>query len=255
MTYAVVVRAARLLFRLLGLRIDVHGEERVPPRGPAVLAANHVSFLDFLLLGLVGDLAGRRVVFLARHELWSHPVAGFLLRRMGHIPVDRAAPAHAYLLAREALRRGELVGIFPEAGVSTSYTVRALMPGAVALAGETGAPLVPVGLWGAQRLLTAGARPDLTRGRPVSVLVGEPVQVRRDDDVRQGTVELGVCLQLLLDLLQRQLPHQPRPGEAAPWLPKHLGGTAPSSAQARLAEQLPTSAVRSSWGPRSRRVG
>ena len=81
--------------------------------------------------------------------------------RMRHVPVDRAAPAAAYLRARSLLREGEAVGIFPEAGVSTSYTVRALMPGAVALARETGAPLLPMAIWGPQRILTAGRPVDL----------------------------------------------------------------------------------------------
>ena len=68
--------------------------------------------------------------------------------RMQHVPVDREAPAAAYLQARRLLREGEAVGAFPEAGVSWTHTVRSLMPGVASLARETGAPVVPVAIWG-----------------------------------------------------------------------------------------------------------
>jgi 1-acyl-sn-glycerol-3-phosphate acyltransferase len=171
------------------------------------------------------------------------------MEAMRHVPVDRAAPAAAYLRARSLLLEGEAVGIFPEAGVSTSFTVRSLMPGAVALARETGAPLVPMAVWGPQRILTAQLPVDLHRGRPVSLLVGEPVSVPPDRDVRAGTEELGARLQALLDALQRRPVHQPRPGEAAPWHPAHLGGSAPDAAHARTLESVPTSALVPSWLP------
>ncbi len=247
MVYDVVIRVGRWVFRLLGLRVRVDGLEHVPRTGPAVLAANHVSFLDFLLLGLVGEeRGGRRVRFLARHDLWRVRPVGWLMDRMGHIPVDREAPAHAYLLARDALRRGELVGIFPEAGVSRSFTVRALAPGAAALAHETGAPLVPVALWGGQRLWTAKTRPTLRRGVPVSVLVGPRLPV---GDATGTTVLLGGTLQRLLDEAQSEPRHAPEPGRAAPWHPVHLGGTALGVEEAAAVQDVPRHAVVPTWGP------
>ena len=246
--YAWVVRVGRWVFRLLGLRVRLDGLERVPPTGPAVLAANHVSFLDFLLLGLVGEERdGRRVRFLARHDLWAVPPVGWLMDRMGHIPVDRDAPAHAYLLAREALRRGELVGIFPEAGVSRSFTVRALMPGAAALARDTGAPLLPVVLWGGQRQWTAGIRPQLRRGVPVTVAVGPAFA--RTDDLRRTTEQLGRVLQSMLDDAQREPRHTGPQAAGAPWHPAHLGGTAPTVARAAVEQDVPRSAVEPVWAP------
>ena len=188
--------------------------------------------------------------FLARHEVWRNPVARPLMERMGHVPVDRAAPAAAYLRARTLLEQGEAVGIFPEAGVSTSYTVRALMPGAVALARATGAPLVPMAIWGPQRILTAHRPVDLHRGRPVSLLVGEPMYVDPTTDLREGTERLGARVQGLLDDLQGRPVHRPRPGEHAPWHPAHLGGSAPHPGVARLQESVPTSAVPPCWAPR-----
>lgn len=240
--YPPVIGLTRVLFRALGLRIEVTGAERVPRSGPVVLASNHVSFLDFTLVGLAAR--PRRVRFLTRHDVFDHRVAGPLLRGMRHVPVDRAAPAAAYLQARRLLLDGEAVGLFPEAGISQAYDVRALMPGAVALAAATGAPLLPVAIWGPHRIATARRPVDLTRGRPVSVAVGAPVRVPSSADPRAATVDLGVTLQTMLDRLQRLPRHRPAPGEDAPWHPAHLGGSAPTRAEAESRESAPRSAVR-----------
>ena len=247
--YPGVIRAARGVFRALGLRITLEGDEHVPVDGPVVLASNHVSFLDFLLVGLAGRRSDRHVRFLARHEVWGNPLVRPLMTAMRHVPVDRQAPAAAYQRARSLLRQGEAVGIFPEAGVSTSYTVRALMPGAVALARETGAPLLPLAIWGPQRILTARRPADLRRGRPVSLLVGPPVYVDPGTDLREGTARLGARLQGMVDVLQRRPVHQPAPGERAPWHPAHLGGAAPDAALARTFESVPLTALAPSWLP------
>jgi 1-acyl-sn-glycerol-3-phosphate acyltransferase len=240
--YAPVIGAARLLFRALGLRITLEGDEHVPRRGSVLLVSNHVSFLDFTLVGLAARRSRRYVRFLARHEVFANPLSGPLMRGMHHVPVDRAAPAAAYLDARAKLRAGEAVCVFPEAGVSTSYVVRGLMPGAVALARETGAPLVPMAIWGPQRILTAKRPVDLRRGRPVSLLVGEPWHVPADTDVRAGTALLGRRLQDLVDELQHRPAHAPE-REPAPWHPAHLGGGAPTPEVARLQESVPSSAI------------
>jgi 1-acyl-sn-glycerol-3-phosphate acyltransferase len=247
--YRTTIGVARTAFAALGLRITVEGDDRVPVDGPVILAANHVSFLDFLLVGLAARRSRRHVRFLARHDIWQHPVVGPFLTAMRHVPVDPAAPAAAYLRARTLLRAGEAVAVFPEAGVSTSYTVRALMPGALALAAETGAPLLPVALWGPQRVATAHLPVDLRRGRPVSVLVGTPYDVPRGTDPRAATRMLGTTLQAMLDELQSRPAHRPVPGEHAPWHPAHLGGHAPTPQEAARYERVPRSAVPPSWGP------
>lgn len=249
--YPGVIAAGRALFRALDLRIHLTGAELVPAEGPVVLAGNHVSFLDFLLLGHAARPSGRRVRFLARHDVWQHPIARPLMTSMRHVPVDRTAPAAAYLRARALLRDGEAVGVFPEAGISTSYTIRALMPGAVALARETGAPLVPVAMWGPQRIATAHRPWDLTRGRPITIEVGAPLDVHGAATVDAGIRRLGARLQSMVDRLQQSPRHQPEPAEHAPWHPAHLGGHAPTILQARLAESLPGSATPPTWAPRS----
>jgi 1-acyl-sn-glycerol-3-phosphate acyltransferase len=123
------------------------------------------------------------------------------------------------------------------------------MPGAVVLARETGAPLVPMAIWGPQRILTAERPLDLHRGRPVSLLVGAPLSVHPGTDLREGTARLGARLQAMVDVLQRRPVHLPSRGEHAPWHPAHLGGAAPAAAHARALESVPLSAISPSWLP------
>src|SRR5512142_6583 len=103
-TYRPVIRAALGLFRLLGFRFDLRGVDNIPLEGGAVLASNHVSYFDFMYVGLPAHQRGRRLVrFMAKKAVFDHPVSGPLMRGMHHIPVDRAAGAAAYRHAVEAL--------------------------------------------------------------------------------------------------------------------------------------------------------
>jgi 1-acyl-sn-glycerol-3-phosphate acyltransferase len=184
--------------------------------------------------------------------VWDVPVVSWFMDRMGHVPVDRQVPAHAYLRARRLLRQGEAVCGFPEAGISFSYTVRPLMRGLVSLARETGVPLVPVGVWGTQRIFSVGDPTppiDWTRGRRVDLAFGSPMYVGPGDDLTERTLELGHVLTDLLEGLQRLPHHRPRPGEVATWYPAHLGGRAPTRQQAVLLDRVPVGAVLPTWGP------
>ena len=242
--YPAVIAVMATAFRALGLRITVIGDDQVPTSGPAVLASNHSGYPDFALLGLAARRSRRHVRFLTRYEVWHHPVAGPFMRSMRHIPVDRKAPAAAFLTARSALRRGEVVGVFPEAGVSTSFTIRPVMPGAMALALATDAPLLPVVIWGSQRIYTVGHRLNLTRGRPIRVLLDRPFPVRGDLSVVDQTRALGERMAELLEQVQRSHPDQPEPDGSSWWHPAHLGGAAPTPEQARHTEPaMPTGAV------------
>ncbi|MBZ5735222.1 1-acyl-sn-glycerol-3-phosphate acyltransferase [Nocardioides sp. TRM66260-LWL] len=251
------IRTGERLFAALRLDVRIEGARAIPVHGPVVLASTHSSFLDFLFVGQAGVTRGRYVRFLTRHDIWSSRPVARAMDGMRHVPVDRAAPAGAYLQARRLLREGEAVGIFPEGGVAFSSTVRHLMPGSAALAAETGAPLVPVALWGGNRLWPAGPkvdgripRPDLTRGRRVDVLVGEPIAVPRDADPREVTERLGHVLTGMLHGLQRAEHHRPRADEHAWWHPAHLGGQAPDPVvSSSTLENLPFGAVSPTWHP------
>lgn len=257
--YRSVIRSGKVLLRALNLTVRSAGQEHVPASGPVVLAANHVSFPDFLFVGQA--LLGRRLVrFMCRADIWDAPLPGRPVGRgmeaMRHIPVDRAAPAAAYLRGRSLLRDREAVCVFPEGGISTAYVVRALMPGAVALARETGAPLVPVSLWGSQRIWAQKQgpdapfpKPDLTRGRLVDVRFREPLHVPPHADLAETTRELGRRMHEGLEELQGLPEHRPRPGEYAPWHPVHLGGHARHRAESFEIDTMPRSAVTPTWGP------
>jgi 1-acyl-sn-glycerol-3-phosphate acyltransferase len=233
LVYPPVIGAARLMFWLLGLRITVTGAEHIPRSGGAVLASNHVSYLDFIFVGLPGADRGRLTRFMAKQEVFANPVAGPLMRGMHHIPVDRSAGAASFRHATEALRSGEIVGVFPEATISRSFTVKEVKSGAVRLAQATGAPLIPVALWGGQRIFTKDLPRDFrTRGRPLTIAVGEPIQADRGEDATELTAALRARMQQLLEHAQKTHPDQPQPGEDAPWHPVHLGGTAPTPERA-----------------------
>ena len=250
--YRFVNRIGRGVLRALALDVRWTGVEHVPETGPALLAATHVSFPDFVLVERAAVTRGRFVRFLTRHDVWQVPVVPWFMDRMRHVPVDRLAPAHAYLRARALLREGEAVCGFPEAGISYSFTVRALMPGLAALAAETGVPIVPVAIWGAQRIFSVGDPTppiDWTRRRRVDLAFGEPIAVGPHDDPVEATHVLGHRMTALLEGLQVLPHHRPRPGEVAPWYPAHLGGAAPTRRQARTLDVVPFNAVRPSWGP------
>lgn len=254
-----VYRATNLLGRaalgLLGVDTRWTGIEHLPERGPVLLAATHGGFPDFVVVEQAALARRRYVRFLCRHDIWHVPVVRQAMDRMQHVPVDRDAPAAAYLSARRLLENGEAVGVFPEAGVSRSFTVRSMMRGVASLARETGVPVVPVAVWGSQRIWTAGARPDLTRGRRVDVSFGAPATVGPGDDLTAWTHRLGALLTDQLEALQRLPHHVPPPDEAARWYPAHLGGHAPTRAEAAHLDVVPRSAIRPTWGPGGGPVG
>ncbi|MFD2467313.1 lysophospholipid acyltransferase family protein [Amycolatopsis silviterrae] len=231
--YPPVLVAARLMFRLLDNRLRVTGAEHVPARGGAVLACTHVSYLDFIYCGLGARPAKRLVRFMAKQEIFGNPVAGPLMRGMHHIPVDRAAGQASYDEAVARLRAGEVVGVFPEATISQSFTVKDIKTGAVRMAAEAGVPVVPMALWGTQRLWTKGRPRDLTRRHvPISVVIGEPMRPGPEDSCEALTTDLRARMSELLEKAQAEYPEAPESDAERWWLPAHLGGSAPTPEEA-----------------------
>lgn len=231
--YAPVIRIFLGVFRALRLDLRVNGQEHVPATGGAVVAINHISYLDFALAGVPFWYAHKRLVrFMAKQEVFDHPVAGPLMRGMKHIPVDRAAGAGAYRAAVEALRRGELVGVFPEATISRSWCLKDFKNGAVRMAQEAGVPVVPVVVWGSHRVLTKGRPRNLraARGTEVSITVGQPLRIDPSTDPAVATKELAHAMGTLLEDAQRG--YGADPAGAPWWLPARLGGSAPTAAEA-----------------------
>ncbi|GAA1746671.1 lysophospholipid acyltransferase family protein [Aeromicrobium alkaliterrae] len=225
--YRVVVRLVAGLFRLQGYRFDVSGTEHLPADGPAVLAANHQSFLDFTLVGRAVRPRGRLVRFMAKRSLFGRNPLGWAMRRMGHIPVDRASGAVAYRQARRWLAQGDVVGVFPEATISRSWLIKPLRRGAAGLAIEAGAPLVPVVTWGGHRIFTVDGHRSLRRRIPITIRVGEPLHPGADESIEDLTARLQAALTELLDAAIAEYPESPRDEDDRWWLPHDRGGTAP----------------------------
>jgi len=166
-------------------RIKHLGSERIPATGPVVLAANHESILDPFFLGTV---TLRPVHFFAKAELFRIPLLRQVLDGLGGIPVRRGADmGRAAEAGVDALERGEVVGIFPQ-GTCLPYRNRRFQRGAARLALAAGATLVPVLLVGTERAI----QPRTHRiGFPqVTIAVGEPIVVERQEPSRQTAVVL-----------------------------------------------------------------
>lgn len=232
-TYTPVIALTRAVFRGLGLRFDITGVEHVPRTGGAVMAINHVGYLDFTFAGLAARPAGRLVRFMAKKEVFDHKVSGPLMRGMKHIPVDRKGAANdSYRQAVTALASGEIVGVFPEATISQSYELKEFKTGAARMAMEAGVPLLPCVVWGSQRVFTKGRPKDLTRGTPIRIVVGEPFTPEPGSDPVAVTADLKARMQVLLEQAQTTYAGGPRTPDDTWWLPPRLGGTAPTLEEA-----------------------
>jgi 1-acyl-sn-glycerol-3-phosphate acyltransferase len=219
-----------------------------------VLAINHVSYVDFIMAGYGAVDAKRLVRFMAKRETFDHPVSGPLMRSMHHISVDRADGQRSYDDAVQYLRDGEVVGVFPEATISRSFLVKELKTGAVRMAADAEVPLIPLVLWGTQRLLTKDHPRDLSRHKTISVSVGEPIDPQ--GNAVERTKHLHTVMTGMLDTAIRSFPAEEQPAGSW-WLPASYGGSAPTPEQAKLldAEELRRRAARRSARARARRKG
>ena len=232
-TYTPVIALARLVFRGLGLRFTISGAEHVPRTGGAVMAINHVGYLDFTFAGLAARPAGRLVRFMAKKEVFDHRISGPFMRGMKHIPVDRhGAAADSYQAAVKALAAGEIIGVFPEATISQSFELKEFKTGAARMAMEAGVPLLPCVIWGSQRVFTKGRPKDLTRGTPIRIVVGEPFTPDPAADPIAVTADLKARMQVLLEEARASYPGGPRSADDTWWIPASMGGTAPTVEQA-----------------------
>ena len=236
--YRFVIRVVLVLFKAFGFRFDVRGSEHVPVTGGAIISSNHVSFFDFMFLGL-GALPQHRLVrFMAKSGVFEHWFAGPFMRAMQHIPVDRKAGAAAFESAVRALKDGEVVGVFPEATISTSFTVKDLKAGAARMAVDAGVPIIPAAVWGGHRIATKGHKVVLRRRVPVTVLLGEPIVAEPGEKAQSLLRRTRAAMETLLDEAHRSYPDQPAGPDDRWWLPAHLGGTAPTPEEAAAADAV-----------------
>jgi 1-acyl-sn-glycerol-3-phosphate acyltransferase len=239
LVYRPVIGLAVSLFKTMGWRITTTGIEHIPLTGGAVIATNHVGYLDFTFIGYAAKFRHRLVRFMAKQEVFGHPVAGPLMRGMKHIPADRFGRAEqAVELAAEAARNGEIVGMFPEGTISRSFVPRMGKTGAARIAIEAGVPLIPGAVWGSQRILTKGRPKNYERKVAITVDFAPPIEHTPDADPKLVTKTLMERISELVERAETRYPQNPATPNGEFWIPAHMGGGAPTVAEAdELAER------------------
>ncbi len=226
LVYPPVIVAFKAFWKYLGLKFDFEGEENVPREGGAILAMNHVGYLDFALVGTAALPANRYVRFMAKKEIFDNKLAGPLMRGMHHICVDRSNGSASFVAALRALRGGEIIGIFPEGTISVSFEIKELKSGAVRLAMGAGVPIIPTVIWGSQRIWTKKVKRNLRRKNvPITVAFGAPLYFDKQADVEAGEKLLRETMIAALHKIQETYPDS---HDGQRWAPVRLGGTAPA---------------------------
>jgi len=229
--YTPVIAVARALFAAQGLKFTITGAEHFPRQGGAVLVMNHVGYFDFAYAGLAAHPSGRLVRFMAKEQVFHHRVSGPLMRGMHHIPVDRGAGASSFRAAVGALKAGEIVGVFPEATISRAFELKDFKSGAIRMAQAADVPLIPMAIWGSQRVWTKDHPKRLGRTNiPITLSVGEPLRVTRKDNADEANLELRGRISALLHAAQDSYPRLS--DDELRFVPVRLGGTAPTPEQA-----------------------
>lgn len=224
-------------FRFMGYRFDVRGGEHIPATGAAVIAGNHIGFLDFTFIGYAARPRGRNIRFMAKRSVFELPVVGWLMRSMRHIPVDRSSGARAARMGIERVRSGELIGVFPEATISRSWLLKPFRRGAAGIARYCGVPLIPVVVWGGHRILTVDGHRTLRRRIPITIMVGEPLVPGHGESVDALSARLRASMVTLLDEAIDSYPDAPRDDADRWWLPHDRGGRAPDPATAAVLDR------------------
>jgi putative phosphoserine phosphatase/1-acylglycerol-3-phosphate O-acyltransferase len=179
-----LMQLGRLEMLVPYVRFDIAGWEHIPERGPAIIVGNHRSYFDPLAIGVTLSKRGRPVRFLGKKEVFDVPVAGQVLRAMGGIRVDRGTGSDEPLReAAAALEAGQLVAVMPEGtiprGAAFFDPVLKGRWGASRLAAMTGAPVIPIGLWGTEKVWPRSSRTpnvlNVLRPPKVRIRVGPPV--------------------------------------------------------------------------------
>ena len=211
--------------------IDISGIEHVPRHGPAIVVANHRSYFDPTVMAMVAARAGRTVRALGKKEVFDAPIVGTLARALGGIRVDRASGSDEPLeRAADALRGGELVMMMPQGTIprGPAFFDPELKGrwGAARLAQMTGVPVIPVGLWGTERVWPRSSRlPDvlnLTDPPPVTAVVGRPVELGRHD-LEADTAAIMAAISALLPP-EGRTHHEPTAEELAATYPPGWDG-------------------------------
>ena len=213
------------------VRFDIAGVDRIPDVGPAIIVANHRSYFDPLALGVTLARCHRAVRFLGKREVFDAPVVGQVARALGGIRVDRSSGSDEPLTAAAAaLASGELVAILPQGTIPRG---RAFFDpelkgrwGAARLAALSRVPVVPIGLWGTEKVWPRSERAprvwNLTHPPTVRVRVGDAVELK----YRSADADTRRIMRAITDLLPERArqPYEPTDEELALTLPPGRSG-------------------------------
>lgn len=250
--FRIVLHAGLFLSGLFRIRVLVSGQRHLPTPDPiaakarlprpgsgAVVVITHFGYLDFIYAEMVlWHHMKAQLRFLITQAAARHWLAGPVMHGCGQVTVDWNDGGTAYQDAVAKLRAGEYVAVFPEAGVSRSFTVRRCKTGAVRMAADAQVPIIPISVWGSHRLMSRDHRFSVLRAwrAPVRVHIGAPVRHHGDIDVVEETAKLRALLQDGVDAGIADFPVEPSSGVW--WMPSHLGGGAPTIAQAERLDEL-----------------
>jgi 1-acyl-sn-glycerol-3-phosphate acyltransferase len=223
---------AKIAVAAAGTKITYHDLDNIPEHGGAVAAINHTSYIDWLPAALAAHYRHRRMRFMIKEEMQRVKIIRCLIEHTGTIPVNRSAGAQAYAIAVERLKGGELVGVYPEATISRSFELKEFKSGAARMAREANVPIVPIIVWGAQRIWTKDHPKYLGRSKiPMTVRVGAALYA--DDSVERTNAAMRVSMTALLHQAQQQYPHP----TGAFWVPRRMGGSAPTLPEAKVLDE------------------
>lgn len=202
MTLYVIARTVVIGLCQVAFRVRVEGKENVPATGAYIVAPTHRSNLDTPFAAFI---TRRRIRFMAKQEMFKHPLGAKFITAMGGVPVERgSASSRAALKAtRIALEEGEPVAVFPEGTRRHGRAVDDLFDGTAYLAVKLGVPILPVGIGGSEEILASGKK--MPKFRRVAVVVGPPIYppadatTRKRSDLAAITAELQAELQDLFD--------------------------------------------------------
>jgi putative phosphoserine phosphatase/1-acylglycerol-3-phosphate O-acyltransferase len=222
------------------VRFRVYGENRIPESGPAILVANHRSYFDPIAIGFLLARRGRTVRFLGKKEVFDVPVVGDVATAMGGIRVDRGTGSDEPLVAAlDALAAGDMVAIMPQGTIprGREFFDPELKGrwGAMRLAHASRVPLIPIGLWGTEKVWPRSSRvPNVTNvlsPPTVTIRVGRPVELGYED-LDADTKAMMASITALLPPDARR-PHEPTPEELARTTPPGHEQTDPDHEAAR----------------------
>ncbi|MHB1597242.1 MAG: lysophospholipid acyltransferase family protein [Streptosporangiaceae bacterium] len=200
------------------MKHDWRGQQNFPQAGGAIVAVNHLSYADVLAVSLFCDQAGRYPTFLAKSSLFDVKGLGYLMTRLGQLPVHRDQVDAALVLrdAETGLRNGACVIFYPEGTVTRDPDLWPMVSrtGVARLALTTGVPVIPVAHWGAQDVLPYGSfRPRLLPRKTVHVIAGPPVDLSEfegkpldNPTLRAATDKIMAQVTALLGTLRDEVP-------------------------------------------------